>query len=272
MKKYIIILLLFIVSWCWISETITDIKTHNIIDVKYAEEPVDLFWFSTFNTEKSSFIEEAYYNSWYLILNLSWTYYHWCDVPEYIWEEFKSSETLWWYYNKYIRWDYACYDLKAKQEEEEKKAEEERIAREKEERDRIEKAEEIRLQQQQLAKKQEYCQWVWDKANAEIEKIKAQAQTPNCDKVKQYDVAIAEVERKMNNASREASNMYKWDVPQYIVNATTNNIKEKYKDQIRQLQAGQHVSVDLCHIELDGANKLLWLIDKRQKYIEDAGC
>ena len=80
------------------------------ITVKYRDTMVDVSGFETFNTSKSSFIEKAYYDRYnqYLILNLDWTYYHWCGVPAYVREDFKNSDSLWWYYNKYLKWEYDC--------------------------------------------------------------------------------------------------------------------------------------------------------------------
>lgn len=138
MKKILLFILLWILflSWCsnlsndnYINnkKTINEINTieeknevksndkkinkdSNYITIKYRDTLVDVSNFETFNTSKSSFIEKAYYDksNQYLILNLSWTYYHWCEVPEYIRKEFKKSDSLWKYYNKYIKWDNDC--------------------------------------------------------------------------------------------------------------------------------------------------------------------
>ena len=80
------------------------------ITIKYRDTRVDVSGFQTIDTSSSSFIRNAYYDAEnnYLILNLDWTYYHWCDVPKYVRDDFKSSESLWKYYNKYIKWEYDC--------------------------------------------------------------------------------------------------------------------------------------------------------------------
>lgn len=85
-------------------------KNANYISIKYRDTSVDVSEFESFNTSKSSFIEKAYYDkdNQYLILNLNWTYYHWCEVPEYTWNEFKRANSLWKYYNQYIKWNYDC--------------------------------------------------------------------------------------------------------------------------------------------------------------------
>ena len=82
----------------------------NYINIKYRDTLVDVSRFDSFNTLRSSFIEKAYYDidNQYLILNLSWTNYHRCDVPEYIWNEFKKADSLGKYYNNYIKWEYDC--------------------------------------------------------------------------------------------------------------------------------------------------------------------
>jgi len=90
------------------SDTIEN-ENHIFVNVKYWNR-VDVAKFDTIDTSKSSFIRNAYYdkNNQYLILNLEWTYYHRCDVPNYIRTDFKNSESFWKYYNKYIKWEYDC--------------------------------------------------------------------------------------------------------------------------------------------------------------------
>lgn len=82
----------------------------NLITIKYRNDPVDISSFQKHDTSDSSFVEKAYYdaNNKYLILNLSWTNYHWCNVPKYIWDDFKTADSYGEYYNKYLRWEYEC--------------------------------------------------------------------------------------------------------------------------------------------------------------------
>lgn len=127
MKNFLITLLIvciFFISWCSTNSTnneyvtaekttnknVNEKKSSNYIIIKYRDTSVDVSEFESFNTSKSSFIEEAYYdsNNQYLILNLNWTNYHWCNVPDYVWNDFKKANSLWKYYNKYIKWEYDC--------------------------------------------------------------------------------------------------------------------------------------------------------------------
>ena len=85
-------------------------KKWDWITVKYRDTQVDISDFLTTNTSNSSFIENAYYDSdnEYLILKMNWTYYHRCEVPRYVWNDFKNADSKWTYYNKYIKWEYDC--------------------------------------------------------------------------------------------------------------------------------------------------------------------
>ena len=125
MKKIFSVILLIIcittIFWCGNNSTYKNYNSQQIttendahkpiyINIKYRDSLGDVYWFDSFDTSKSSFIEKAYYDkeNQYLILNLNWTYYHWCDVPKYVRDDFKSSDSLWKYYNKYIKWEYDC--------------------------------------------------------------------------------------------------------------------------------------------------------------------
>jgi len=102
-------------------------KDYQYIAVANVDSSVNVVKYDTFDTTRSSFIRGAFYDKdeEFLILNLSWTYYRWCHVPEYVWEEFKETEFLWWYYKKYIEWGYDCSDVKAKEDEKRKREEDE---------------------------------------------------------------------------------------------------------------------------------------------------
>lgn len=85
-------------------------KKWNRITIKYRDTMVDVSDFLTTNTSNSSFINNAYYDpdEEYLILNLNWTYYHWCDVPKDVRNWFKTADSKWSYYNKFIKWEFDC--------------------------------------------------------------------------------------------------------------------------------------------------------------------
>ena len=96
--------------WTSTSYSNSNSSNGNLITIKYRTDPVDISSFQKHDTSDSSFIEKAYYDpsNKYLILKLSWIYYHWCNVPKYIWDDFKSADSYWEYYNEYLRWEYEC--------------------------------------------------------------------------------------------------------------------------------------------------------------------
>lgn len=61
---------------------------------------------------------------------------------------------------------------------------------------------------------------------------------------------IAEYEEKMNNLQNEANSVFKWDAPQYLVDAFMNSRKVKYQSEINKLQSRYQSALDLYKIEL----------------------
>ena len=206
-----------------------------------------------------------------LIVWLSIAYYYWYSLPKLEREKIE-------YQIEQNRKEEKMEQEKLEQERIEKeKLEQERIKQEKLEQERVEKENEIKRKeelerQKQAVQKEEYCKWIRNKAYAEIESIKKQATTPNCDKIKEYDKAIAQVQEAINWVKKEAQAHFKWDVPDYMVNAYANNKKKEYEDKIREIEAYQKVSVDLCNIEIQNWYRALWMIEKWEKYITDAWC
>lgn len=66
--------------------------------------------FEALDTSDSSFVNFALYDKkeFYLILGLSGKNYQYCEVPQYLWSNFKKSESFGSFYNKNIKGDYSC--------------------------------------------------------------------------------------------------------------------------------------------------------------------
>lgn len=81
------------------------------VDIKYRDDPVDVSS-SSFealeNTDKT--VKGAWYDSeeGYLVINLSGTYYHYCEMPSGEWNEFKLASEPYTYYENNLRGEYDC--------------------------------------------------------------------------------------------------------------------------------------------------------------------
>lgn len=64
------------------------------------------------------------------------------------------------------------------------------------------------------------------------------------------DAEIEEYNSKLNNLRKEANNAFKWDVPDYIVNAYINNRSQKYQAEIEKLEWRRQSALDMYKIEL----------------------
>jgi len=104
---------------CNESESNGGVVTHtsnlvtNYISVKYRNCPVavtPVFEEITRDALNSSFINGAFYDraNGYLLILLNSTWYHYCAVPEQVWEEFKRAESKGRFYNAYIKGHYDC--------------------------------------------------------------------------------------------------------------------------------------------------------------------
>ncbi len=82
-----------------------------LIDIKYRDSQVDVGQerFSHLSSNDDT-LKEAWYDSSneYLIINLGGTNYHYCEAPDKIWSELKSSNSHYRYYTNNIRGDYDC--------------------------------------------------------------------------------------------------------------------------------------------------------------------
>ena len=61
---------------------------------------------------------------------------------------------------------------------------------------------------------------------------------------------IADIEEKMNNLPKEAKKYFKWDVPQYIVDAFIANRNSQYQSELKKLQSRYNSAVDLYKTEV----------------------
>ncbi len=103
----LIILSLFVFVWNRNNE-----HEPEFINVKYLEEEVDIAhsrW-EYLNTAGSSFIQGAWYDDKeeYMIINLSGTYYHYCQLPSSVWGNFKKADSFGTEYNRSIRGKFDC--------------------------------------------------------------------------------------------------------------------------------------------------------------------
>ncbi len=86
--------------------------TSNIVSVKYRDDKVDLSnqAFEYLNTLDSSFVEGAWYDddNDYMIIKLDNTYYHYCGMPDEVWDNYKKTDSFGTEYNRYIKGNYDC--------------------------------------------------------------------------------------------------------------------------------------------------------------------
>lgn len=77
--------------------------------VKY-RGPVDLAPFNCAWIARSSFIERLCYDSRerYIVVDLQGTYYHYCEVPAAIVDDWKNSDSMGRFYNANIKGRYDC--------------------------------------------------------------------------------------------------------------------------------------------------------------------
>lgn len=66
---------------------------------------------------------------------------------------------------------------------------------------------------------------------------------------------MADIQEKMANVKKEAQKAFKWDVPQYIVDAYANNRLQEYQSQYNKLESRYNAAMDLYKTELDNAKR-----------------
>ena len=76
---------------------------------------------------------------------------------------------------------------------------------------------------------------------------------------------LADLQYKLDNVQKEAQASFKWDVPQYIVNAKANSLTQQYQAQIEKLQSRYNAAMDLYKTELSNAQ---WKEEMNLKYLQ----
>lgn len=66
---------------------------------------------------------------------------------------------------------------------------------------------------------------------------------------------LAEYQYKLDHVMDEAKASFKWDVPQYLVDAKANNLTQKYQAQISKLESRYNAALDLYKTELSNAQR-----------------
>ena len=87
-------------------------RSHHLVWIKYRPTPVDLAdpRFEFLDTSRSSFVTGAWYDesNSYMVIGLKGTYYHYCRMPRYAWDSFRSSDSFGRHYNRFIKGQYDC--------------------------------------------------------------------------------------------------------------------------------------------------------------------
>lgn len=83
-----------------------------LVGVRYRSDPVDIAHpaFEYLDTTGSSLVRGAWYDgaSGYMVINLSGTYYHYCEMPSSVWSSFRAASSFGSYYNASIKARYGC--------------------------------------------------------------------------------------------------------------------------------------------------------------------
>lgn len=77
---------------------------------------------------------------------------------------------------------------------------------------------------------------------------------------------MADIQEKMANVKKEAQKAFKWDVPQYIVDAYANNRLQEYQSQYNKLESRYNAAMDLYKTELDNAKRQAEMDLKRAQF------
>ena len=116
LRKFLLFLLclcLFVLPGCTRTDTrVPTEQNTKYVEVKYRDTLVNLSnpKFEYLNTDKSSFVGGAWYdqNNQYMLIRLRDTYYHYCGLPENVWNNFKRAESFGEYYNQNIKGNFDC--------------------------------------------------------------------------------------------------------------------------------------------------------------------
>ena len=81
--------------------------------------------------------------------------------------------------------------------------------------------------------------------------------------ISSLDAQIEEYKSKISNLRKEANTVFKWDTPDYVVNAYINNRSQKYQAEIEKLEWRRQSALDLYKIELSNYQ---WGVEMWLKY------
>ena len=90
-----------------------------------------------------------------------------------------------------------------------------------------------------------------------------QVATTASQEIMNIDAQIEEYKSKIGNLEKEANAYFKWDVPQYVVNAYINNKSQKYQAEIDKLEWRRQSAMDLYKIEISNYQ---WGEEMKYKY------
>jgi hypothetical protein len=87
-----------------------------VINTENTDSRIDISQFEYLDTTKSSFVDGAWYEKYNesLVVMLKNSYYEYCAVPVIEWEGFKVASSFGTYYNKNIKGNYSCENVRPK--------------------------------------------------------------------------------------------------------------------------------------------------------------
>jgi len=189
---------------------------------------------------------------------------------------YKCKKVTW------IYWDlYNCEDTKkwigfnVEFEETQKKA-----AKQAEENEKQKQAEELaeaqmqaELEAQAQAYKKAQCDSLRTEAKKQIASIESQKSNVFCDNLNSQYAEIQQLESKLNNVKAEAASAFKWDVPQYLIDARASNLSQEYKQKIDSLYRSiNNFSINECNQEKSYNRKFDELILEWKQTVTNNWC
>lgn len=94
------------------NETSSVSTSTKYVDVEYRDDDVNVGSsnFEYLNTSGSSLVDGAWYDGSndYMVIRLNGTYYHYCGLSDFVWDDFSSASSFGNYYSSYIKGNYDC--------------------------------------------------------------------------------------------------------------------------------------------------------------------
>ena len=86
--------------------------TPRYVSIKYRADPVDIGapYFEALDRSDSSVVNDAWFDesNQYLVINLQGTAYHYCGLPNAIWNALKAAESMGSYFQDQIKGNFDC--------------------------------------------------------------------------------------------------------------------------------------------------------------------